>query len=189
MKDEIQGILRDTARLHEALLEQAQSIEQAARTICDALAAGGRLYVMGNGGSAADAQHLACELVGRFEKERRPLPCQALTSDTSVLTSLLNDYGADDVFTRQVAAFAREGDVVVGISTSGRSANVNRALAEARRRGARTVGLTGRSGGQMPGLCDVAVCVPADHTPRIQEGHQTVIHIICHLVERELFPG
>ena len=188
MKAQIQKILSETAELHQALAAEVEAIEQAARTICDALADGGSVYVMGNGGSAADAQHLACELVGRFQKERRALPCLALTTDTSVLTAIANDYSSEDIFTRQVQAFVGAGDVVIGISTSGRSVNVNRALEEARRRGARTVGLAGRAGSPMAELCEVAVCVPADETPRIQEAHQTIIHILCHLVEQELFP-
>jgi len=187
MKNRIERIIRETAALHEALVGSAGAIESVARLIIKALGAGRSLYVMGNGGSAADAQHLAGELVGRFEKERRPLPCLALTTDTSVLTAVTNDYGAEQVFIKQVQAFAREGDVVMGISTSGNSANINRALEEARRIGAVTVGLSGRAGGKMAALCDAVVCVPADHTPRIQEAHQTIIHIICHLVESELF--
>ena len=187
MKDEIERILKETAALHEALLGCTEAIEHAARLITEALAAGRSLYVMGNGGSAADAQHIAAELVGRFEKERRPLPCLALTTDTSVLTAVANDYGVEEVFVKQVQAFAREGDVVMGISTSGNAANVIRGLQEARCRGAATVGLTGRTGGEMPSLCDAIICVPADRTARIQEAHQTIIHIICHLVESQLF--
>ena len=187
MKTKAEAILKETAALHEALVGLSENIEQVARLIVNALAAGRCVYVMGNGGSAADAQHLAGELVGRFEMERRPLPCLALTTDTSVLTSVANDYGVEEVFLKQVQAFAGKGDVVVGISTSGNSANVNRALQEARRKGAVTIGLTGRTGGRMASLCDGLLCVPADHTPRIQEAHQTVIHIICHLAEQELF--
>ncbi len=189
MQAEIHSILEQTAALHRALAGQAEAIERVVRLIADAMAAGGALYVMGNGGSAADAQHLAGELVGRFEMERRPLPCVALTTDTSVLTAVANDYGVEDVFLRQVRALVRRGNVVMGISTSGRSANVNRALEEARRRAAATVGLSGRDGGGMVALCDALVCVPADETPRIQEAHQTIIHIICRLVERELCGG
>ena len=187
MKAEIEEVLRETARLHEALVGQAELIERMARTIAEALRSGRRLYAMGNGGSAADAQHLAGEMVGRFLMERRPLPCQALTTDTTVLTAIANDYGVDEVFVKQVQAFAREGDVVIGISTSGNSANVNLALEEARRVGAVTLGLTGGGGGRMTGRCDLTLIVPADHTPRVQEAHQTVIHILCLLVERELF--
>jgi len=189
VRDEIERTLRQTAALHEALAGQAGAIERLVRVVLDRLRAGGGLYAMGNGGSAADAQHLAGELVGRFQMERRPLRCLALTTDTSVLTAVANDYGVGEVFARQVQALVGEGDVVMGISTSGRSANVNRALAAARRRGAATVGLSGRDGGEMARLCDALVCVPADETPRIQEAHQTIIHILCALVERELCGG
>ena len=187
MKEEIQRVLTETARLHEELVEQAGLIERMVGAIVRALRAGRCVYAMGNGGSAADAQHMAGEFVGRFLMERRPLPCVALSTDTSVLTAIANDYGVDDIFLKQVQALAREGDVVIGISTSGNSANVNSALEEARRIGATTIGLTGRDGGRMPELCDLCLVVPADHTPRVQEAHGTVIHILCLLVEREMF--
>ena len=188
MQTEIRRILSETAALHIALTERADAIEAVVRAVAEALGAGGTLYVMGNGGSAADAQHMAGELVGRFLMEGRPpLPCQAFTTDTSVLTAIANDYGLEEVFLRQVQAFVSAGDVVMGISTSGNSANVNLALKEARARGAATVGLAGRDGGAMRGLCDAIVCVPSDGpTPRVQEAHQTIIHIICGLVERQV---
>ncbi|MHC4788041.1 MAG: D-sedoheptulose-7-phosphate isomerase [Planctomycetota bacterium] len=187
MGNRTEAILREAAAVHEALLPLSPAIEEVARRIADTLAGGGALYVMGNGGSAADSQHLAGELVGRFLIEgRRPLPCCALSTDTSVLTSLANDYGIEEVFARQVAAFVREGDAVIGISTSGESANVLAAVEEARRRGALTIALTGRGGGALADRCDLAVVVPADETPRIQEAHGTIIHIWCELVEGAL---
>jgi len=188
VQTEIRRILSETAALHEALAERADAIEAVVCAIAEALGAGGTLYVMGNGGSAADAQHMAGELVGRFLMEGRPpLPCQAFTTDTSVLTAIANDYGLEEIFLRQVQAFVSAGDVVMGISTSGHSANVNLALKEARARGAATVGLAGSDGGDMLGLCDAIVRVPSDGpTPRIQEAHQTIIHIICGLVERHV---
>ncbi|MHC4479990.1 MAG: D-sedoheptulose-7-phosphate isomerase [Planctomycetota bacterium] len=187
MGNRTEAILREAAAVHEALLPLSSAIEEVARRIADTLAGGGALYVMGNGGSAADSQHLAGELVGRFLIEgRRPLPCCALSTDTSVLTSLANDYGIEEVFARQVAAFVREGDAVIGISTSGESANVLAAVEEARRRGALTIALTGRGGGALADRCDLAVVVPADETPRIQEAHGTIIHIWCELVEGAL---
>ena len=149
--------------------------------------AGNKLLVMGNGGSAADAQHLAAEIVGRFKMERRGLPAIALTTDSSILTALGNDYGFDAVFTRQVEALAVPGDVVLGISTSGTSRNVSAALELARTRGCRTVALLGRDGGTIAGLVDLPLVVPSCETPRIQEGHITIIHIICDLLEQELF--
>jgi D-sedoheptulose 7-phosphate isomerase len=149
--------------------------------------AGNKLLVMGNGGSAADAQHLAAEIVGRFKMERRALPAIALTTDSSILTALGNDYGFDYVFTRQVEALALPGDLVLGISTSGSSRNVAAALELARSRGCRTAALLGRDGGTIAGMVDLPLIVPSCETPRIQEGHITIIHIICDLLEQELF--
>lgn len=148
---------------------------------------GGKLLVMGNGGSAADAQHFVAEIVGRFKMERRALPAVALSTDTSILTALGNDYGFDKVFRRQVEALAAAGDLVVGISTSGNSPNVQQALELARAMGCRTVGLLGKDGGSIKQWCDLALVVPADDTPRIQEGHITIIHIVCDLLEKTMF--
>ncbi|HWI40455.1 MAG TPA: D-sedoheptulose 7-phosphate isomerase, partial [Verrucomicrobiae bacterium] len=154
--------------------------------VLEALLAGRKVLVMGNGGSAADAQHLAAEIVGRFRRERRAYPAIALTTDSSILTSVGNDYGFEAIFSRQIDALAVEGDVVVGISTSGNSRNVAGALELARARGCRTVGLLGRDGGSIRSLCDVAIVVPSQETPRIQEIHILAIHILCDLVEAEL---
>lgn len=167
----------------------APGIVEAARTVADALANGNKVLVMGNGGSAADAQHLAAELVGRFLRERRALPAIALTTDTSILTAVGNDYGFDQVFSRQVEALARPGDVVIGISTSGKSPNVLAAIAAARAVGCRTIGLLGRDGGDIAGLVDLALVIPVQETPHIQEAHVTIIHVLCNLVERTLFAG
>lgn len=144
---------------------------------------GNCVFFMGNGGSAADSQHLAAEFVGRFQKERRGLPAVALTTDTSILTAVGNDYGFDAVFARQVEALAKPGDVVVGLSTSGNSPNVVKALQAAKEIGATAVGLTGRSGGRMAEICDLCVRVPADVTARIQEAHILIGHIACQLVD------
>lgn len=163
------------------------AVVETARSIIDALAKGNKVLVMGNGGSAADAQHLAAELVGRFLRERRALPAIALTTDSSILTAVGNDYGFDQVFSRQVEALAQPGDVVIGISTSGKSANVRAALSAARAAGCRTIGLLGRDGGDIAGLVDQALVIPVQETPHIQEAHVTIIHILCNLVERELF--
>ena len=187
MKKRIETVLLETAGVHEALVAKSDRIEAAAEAMLEALRAGRSIYVMGNGGSAADAQHMAGEMVGRFLMERRPLPCLALTTDTSVLTAVANDYSVGDVFLKQVQAFVRKGDLVLGISTSGNSPNVNVAMAEARRLGAVTVGLTGGDGGRMAGLCDVCMAVDASPTPRVQEAHATIIHILCELVETGLF--
>jgi D-sedoheptulose 7-phosphate isomerase len=151
-----------------------------------ALQSGNKVLVFGNGGSAADAQHLAAEFVGRFQMERKGLPSIAFTVDTSILTAVGNDYGFEDVFRRQVEALVREGDVVVGISTSGNSGNVLNALSEAREQGAVTVAFTGADGGRMKseGLADHVLVVPGKGSARIQEGHILVGHVVCDLVER-----
>ena len=157
---------------------------RAAEAIRAAFGSGGKLLVFGNGGSAADAQHMAAELVGRFVRERPGLPAVALTTDTSVLTSVGNDFGFDRVFARQVEALGRAGDVALGISTSGGSANVRAALEAARARGLVTVALTGRDGGTIGRAADIHVNVPNASTARVQEVHRTLIHAICELVER-----
>jgi len=150
---------------------------------CTALRNGGKLLVAGNGGSAADAQHVAGELVGRFLRERRALPAIALTTDTSILTSIGNDYGFAKVFERQVEAHGRPGDVLLAISTSGNSENILRAIAAARRSQMRVIGLTGRGGGGMRALCDVCLCAPSEDTPRIQECHLILEHALCAEIE------
>jgi D-sedoheptulose 7-phosphate isomerase len=187
MRERIEAILRETISVHEGLVEQSAQLETAAGCVAEALAAGGSVYVMGNGGSAADSQHLAGEMVGRFLMERRPLPCHALSTDTSVLTAVANDYGVEEMFARQVAAYVKPGDVVIGISTSGNSGDVNAAIDEAARRGAFTIGLTGGDGGKLAAKCHLSVIVRSTKTPRIQEAHGTIIHVICELVEQRLF--
>lgn len=153
-----------------------------------ALRAGHKMLFAGNGGSAADAQHLAGEMVSRFNYDRPGLAAFALTTDTSVLTAIGNDYGYEKLFSRQVDAVGVAGDVFIGLSTSGRSPNILAALATARAKGLVTVGFTGRSGGDMAALCDHCIHVPSDETPRIQEGHIVVGHTICALIERGMFP-
>jgi len=165
----------------------AEVIERMADEAARALGSGGRLFVFGNGGSAADAQHIAGELVGRFMKERRALPVQALTTDTSVLTAVGNDYGFEETFARQVEAFVKKGDVVLALSTSGNSRNVVKAAELARERGAVVLGFAGRGGGKLKEVADICLVVPADESPRVQESHITAGHIICDLVERRLF--
>jgi D-sedoheptulose 7-phosphate isomerase len=161
-------------------LDDISRFAEACRT---AIAAGRTIYLMGNGGSACDCQHFAAELVGRFQKERQAMAAVALTTDTSILTALANDYGFEVVFSRQVEALVRPGDLVVGISTSGNSPNIMKALATANERGAVTVGLTGRSGGAMKALCDICICIPSDVTARIQEAHLLVEHLVCQRIE------
>ena len=161
-------------------------ILKAAHTIRDCLADGGKLLLMGNGGSAADSQHIAAELIGRFKKERKAIPALALTVDSSSLTALGNDYGFDTVFSRQIEALARKGDVVVGISTSGNSENVVRALKLANEIGADTIGLLGNEGGRAKEHTRIAIIVPSNDTARIQETHITIGHIICEIIEQEI---
>lgn len=167
----------------DALKAQQGTLETIARTMTDAIFEGRKILWCGNGGSAADAQHLAAEFVGRFRRERKPLPSLALTVDTSVLTSIGNDYGYDQVFSRQVLALCEPGDVVVGISTSGNSPNVVEALDAAKACGGFTVALTGEGGGKMAGMANATVCVPTKDTARVQEGHILCGHMLCDWVE------
>ncbi|RMH32453.1 MAG: D-glycero-beta-D-manno-heptose 1-phosphate adenylyltransferase [Acidobacteria bacterium] len=173
----------ETLRL---LREQKNKIEACAETIFQALLKGKKILLCGNGGSAADAQHIAAELMGRFEKDRKALSAIALTTDTSVLTALSNDYGFETVFERQVEGLAHEGDVLVGISTSGNSKNVILAVMKARQKGCKTIALTGKNGKKLASLCDEAILVPSSKTSRIQEAHITIGHIWCEIIEEKL---
>lgn len=166
----------------EALLPQIDAVAQRLR-LC--LKNGGKILLMGNGGSAADSQHIAAEIVGRYKRERRGWPAIALTTDTSILTSVGNDYGYDYIFARQIEALCRPEDVVIGITTSGNSANVILAIEEAKRIGATTVGLTGGTGGKLAKLCDFSLTMPSSDTPRIQEAHIFVGHSLCELLEAD----
>ena len=183
--------LRETARNFDLMasdVELVGLIERVAGACVAALGNGHKVLFAGNGGSAADAQHLAAELVSRYAYDRPGLPAFALTTDTSVLTAIGNDYGYDYLFARQLEAVGAAGDVFFGISTSGRSPNVLNAFDAARAKGLVTVGMTGRAGGQMPERCDYLLRVPSDSTPRIQEGHIAVGHAICQIVEAQIFP-
>ena len=184
---QIRLTIQDSIEVKAALLERGPVIAQMAAALVDSFKAGGKLILFGNGGSAADAQHVAAEFVNRFLIDRDGLPAIALTTDPSVLTSVANDRGFDQAFARQVGALVREKDVVIGISTSGNSTNVLNGVAVARARGAITLGLAGRGGGKLKDQVDICLCVPSDLTPRIQEAHITVLHAICEVVERELF--
>jgi D-sedoheptulose 7-phosphate isomerase len=178
------GTLAATIALHERALRQPQPVIDAAASISGALKAGGKLLVFGNGGSAADAQHVAAELVGRFQRERAAMAAIALTTDTSVLTSIANDYAYERVFARQIEALGRRGDVALGISTSGASPNVLAGLETARALGLQTIAVTGRDGGTVGRSAAIHVNVPSDDTARVQEVHRTLLHVICDLVER-----
>ena len=166
--------------------EAPQLISEAARMIIASMQSGGKLIVFGNGGSAADAQHLSAELVGRYSKNRQALPAIALTTDSSVLTSISNDYGFDTVFSRQLEGLGKAGDVALAISTSGNSSNVLRATSLAKRLGIGTIGLTGKSGGKLRSHVDVCLTVPSDSTPRIQEAHSLIIHILSGIIENAM---
>lgn len=169
------------------LESQLPVIVAIAERIVDTFQRGGKVLLCGNGGSAADAQHIAAEFVSRFRRERRGLPAMALTTDTSILTAIGNDYGYERVFARQVEALGRPGDAVIGISTSGASASVLAAMRAARDGGMATIGLTGATGGVLIGQVDLCLCVPSQNTARIQEVHITVAHVVCEIVERALF--
>lgn len=174
-------VMSEDARLHAAI--------GAVATACiAALRQGNKILLAGNGGSASDAQHLAGELISRFHYDRPGLPAFSLSTDTSVLTAIGNDYGYENLFARQLEAVGNAGDVFIGISTSGRSPNIVKAMQVARAKGVLTVGLTGHGGGQMPALCDHCLRVPSDSTPRIQEGHIAIGHTICLLIEQQIFP-
>ena len=169
----------------QQLLESSlPKIEESGRMICDALTNGNKILICGNGGSAADAQHIAAELIGYYENQRRSWPGIALTTDTSALTAVSNDLGFEQVFARQVAGLARSGDVLIAISTSGKSKNVLRAVEQAKKQGCRTIALTGASAETLGTLCDLVVTVPAARTSRIQEAHITIGHLWCEMVDQ-----
>jgi D-sedoheptulose 7-phosphate isomerase len=188
-KTAIADLFRESIHVKEVFLaEQSDALARAVDLVADALKADRKILLFGNGGSAADAQHISAELVGRFLGERKGLPAIALTTDTSALTAIANDYGYDEVFARQVRALGRAGDVAIGISTSGKSPSVLRAIEAAKELGMKTLGLTGGSGGALAGLVDVSLCVSASTLScRIQETHILVGHVLCELVDRRLF--
>jgi D-sedoheptulose 7-phosphate isomerase len=182
----VRSAFEEIAGNFQALTRHAETVEAVAGTLAQALRTGGKIMFCGNGGSAADAQHLAAELMGRYLVERGPLAAMALNANSSTLTAIGNDYSFDEVFARQVKGIGRGGDVLVAISTSGTSRNILRALEQARELGIATVGLAGESGGRMRPLCDQCICVPSARTPRIQEMHIAIGHMICELVEEAL---
>ena len=181
LTDSLQEHLKTVQALLGSTLED---IERSGQMICDALAAGRKILLCGNGGSAADAQHIAAELVGCYERQRRSWPAIALTTDTSALTAVSNDLGYEQVFARQVAGLAQAGDVLIAISTSGRSKNVLQAVERAREIGCRTIALTGVSSDPLGSMCDFTVAVPASRTSRIQEAHITIGHLWCEMVDQ-----
>ena len=188
MIEEIRSQLKSHREVMTALEQElSPAIESTVSLLVRAFKDGKKLLVMGNGGSAADAQHLAAEMVGRFKLERPALPALALTTDSSIVTAIGNDYGFERIFSRQVEAHAVAGDVVIGISTSGNSPNIQLALQIAGSLGCRTVALLGKDGGSIKAVAELAMVVPSNDTARIQEGHIAIIHIVCDLVEKALF--
>jgi D-sedoheptulose 7-phosphate isomerase len=190
MRSYITEQIVEARRVMDAMLADDSlqaKLEQAANACIKSLRAGGKILLAGNGGSAADAQHIAGEFVSRFAFDRPGLPAIALTTDTSILTAIGNDYGYEKLFARQVQAHGQQGDIFIGYSTSGKSPNVLLALKEARTRGLVCIGLTGNRGGPMLELCDYLLAVPSADTPKIQEGHLVLGHILCGLVENAMF--
>ena len=184
--EKIAAIWNEHLDVASGLSKLTTDVSSAVDLICLSLADGGLLFVAGNGGSAADAQHIAAELTGRFKRERQPLRAMALHGNTSALTAIGNDYGYEHVFARELSAHARPGDVLLAISTSGNSANILRVMEAAREHKVGVIGLTGESGGKMRSACDLCLCVPSKSTARIQEMHITIAHAICELVEERL---
>ena len=188
MKDIILGILEAGITAKRNCVESSMdNIIKAAEMLAECLAADGKVLLFGNGGSAADAQHLAAEFINRFQIERPPLAAIALTTDTSVLTSIANDYMFDQIFSKQVMALGKKGDIAWGLSTSGNSPNVVKAVKAARRLGIYTIAMTGR-GGELAECADLVLAVESETTARVQEAHLTLGHILCELVERKLYP-
>jgi phosphoheptose isomerase len=185
--DVVARTLAEAARLHANAGPAVAATAAAAEAMVAALVGGGKILVCGNGGSAADAQHFAAELVGRYERERRAIAAVALTTDTSILTAIANDYAYARVFARQIDAIGRPGDLLLAISTSGESVSVLEALAAAKAGGITTVALTGGAGGPAGAAADIHVNVPSPSTPRVQEVHRTLLHAMCELIERELY--
>ena len=187
VKRRIRDVLQDSISVKERILEnQIDIIQKVVFLVISCLKRDGKIFFFGNGGSAADSQHLASEFVGRFQKERNPLPAISLTTDTSVITSLSNDYNFEIVFARQIEALGERGDLAIGITTSGKSKNVILGLKKAKEMDLKTIALTGEGGKNLKEIADICLVIPSNKTCRIQEAHITIGHIICELVEKEL---
>lgn len=190
MRSVIQEHLESSIAAKRRVLEELLPVlEKAGQAIVQAALGGKKVLFFGNGGSASDAQHLAAEFVGRYEKERRALPSIALTTDTSILTAVANDYAFDAIFSRQIEALGQAGDIAFGISTSGNSKNVNAAILAAKKKGMKTIGLTGRTGGELAKIVDIAIVVPVERTSHIQESHIAIGHALCRLVDEAVTAG
>ncbi|MDR2905664.1 MAG: D-sedoheptulose 7-phosphate isomerase [Helicobacteraceae bacterium] len=185
MREVIEAEIKAHIEMFSRVGELAERLENAAKLCVETISKGGKILLCGNGGSAADAQHIAAELTGRYKKERRGLAAIALTTDTSALTAIGNDYGYETIFERQAEALTRKGDTLIGISTSGESENVIRALKKAHYHGANTIGFSGKNGGKMNDCCDINLIAPSFDTPRIQEIHIFLGHTLCQLIEND----
>lgn len=189
MLQNIEDQLRESARIKEEIRERyAQTILHTAELMINCYKSGGKLLICGNGGSAADSQHFAAEMIGRLKRNRGALPAIALTTDSSILTALANDFSFDVIFRKQVEALGRRGDVLIGLSTSGNSMNVMQAMEAAKIKGLHTIALVGKDGGTLAAAADHAIVIPSNVSQRIQEGHITIIHIWCDLIEDAMFP-
>ena len=186
INERIKEIMSESSSLILTSVDLSKKIEDAVNTIIKCLEEKNKLIIFGNGGSAADAQHISAEFIGRFQRERESLPAISLTTDTSVLTSLSNDYSYDTVFSRQCESLVSKGDVVLGISTSGNSKNIENGIITSKSKGAVTIGLLGEDGGTIKNFVDISIQVPSKNTARIQEVHRVIYHIICELVERKI---
>ena len=184
--NKIKKIILDSSSVIKKSTNLIPDINKAIKIITNCIKHDNKLVIFGNGGSAADAQHIAAEFVGRFSKERQSLPAISLTTDTSTITSIANDYSYDVIFSRQCESLVSKGDVVIGISTSGKSKNVKNGLIKSKKKGAHTIGLLGNKGGSIKNIVDVSIIIDSTSTPRIQEAHRTIYHIICDLVERNI---
>lgn len=188
MKEIVIRELEESARVKKLVAKElAEEIAEASQWVIECFKAGGKVLLFGNGGSAADAQHIATELVCRFQKERKALPALALSTNSSLVTAQTNDLGFETIFSRQIEAWAKKGDIAIAISTSGNSPNILEGVKKAKELGMRTIGFIGKGGGELKNLVDLSLIIPSDDVPRIQEVHITIGHIICHLVEEELF--
>lgn len=183
--DQIKKIMVESSNLILNSINLSEKIEESINEIIKCFKRGNKIIVFGNGGSAADAQHIVAEFIGRFQKERKSLPAISLTTDSSIITSLANDYSYDIVFSRQCESLVSEEDVVIGISTSGKSKNVEEGIKAAKKKGAITIGLLGGDGGTIKNIVDISIVVPSTNTARIQEVHRVIYHIICDVVEKE----
>ena len=187
MKEDIKSMLKESGKLKEKLSNYSDKIEECINLILNSLNNNKKILLIGNGGSATQASHIATEFTGRYKLERKALPAIALTTDLAAITAIGNDYGFDKVFERQLEALGQKGDVLIALSTSGNSKNILKTVQKAKEMNIKVIGLLGKDGGKQKNTSDVEIIVPSENTPRIQEAHLTILHIICELVEKELF--